>query len=80
MSDSELSLPPQSPSTPNNSTSAVKFTEKEERVLKAVWQCMKSVPEVYLTLRLLAITSLICIGRSRKVDRCRWIPDTKDLF
>ncbi|KAF4547941.1 Hypothetical protein D9617_33g038050 [Elsinoe fawcettii] len=47
MSDAEV------PETPDAGTITspgaaveVKFTEKEERVLKVVWQCMKTVPEV----------------------------------
>lgn len=43
MSDSEVPATPQGvPAT----SSEVKFTEKEERVLKAVWACMKTLPEV----------------------------------
>ncbi|KAF2157960.1 hypothetical protein K461DRAFT_27644 [Myriangium duriaei CBS 260.36] len=47
MSDTEQSTPatPTVPATQGD----IKFTEKEERVLKVVWGCMKSLPEVDMT-------------------------------
>lgn len=46
MSDTEQPMTPGSSATAAPPATEVKFTEKEDRVLKVVFQCMRTVPEV----------------------------------